>query len=101
MIIQRDDLHKAIDKLPESALIELAKFVDFLQFKSHYDEQPGDLWNLSEDKTAYRQSEKVDEPSLFSPVHFAEGVIKGIDFSPEYIAEVRKELWANFREDAE
>ena len=100
MIIQRDTLHKAIDKLPESALVELAKFIDFLQFKAHYNEQSDNLWQLSEDKTIYQQLEKVGELPLFNPVYFPEGIIK-VDFSSEYIAEARKELWANFGEGVE
>ena len=87
MIIQRDALHRAIDTLPESALVELAKFIDFLQFKTHYNEQSDNLWQLSEDTTTYQQFEKVGEPLLFNPVYFPEGIIKGIDFSPEYITE--------------
>ena len=33
---QRDDLHQAIDQLPDSSLVELAKFIEFLQFKTQY-----------------------------------------------------------------
>ena len=31
---KRDDLHQAIDQLPDSSLVELAKFIEFLQFKT-------------------------------------------------------------------
>ena len=39
--IQRDVLHQAIDKLPDSTLIELAKFIEFLQFKALNNEPIG------------------------------------------------------------
>jgi hypothetical protein len=32
----------------------------------------------------------------FEPVNFPEGILEGYDFSPEFIAEARKELWAGF-----
>lgn len=42
--IERDVLHQAIDKLPESTLIELAKFIEFLQFKTQHDEPLSEGW---------------------------------------------------------
>jgi hypothetical protein len=41
--IQRDALHQAIDQLSEGVLDELAKFIQFLQFKVQHDEQSSDL----------------------------------------------------------
>jgi hypothetical protein len=98
--IQRDVLHQAIDKLPEGTLIELAKFIEFLQFKVQRDEQIGDVWELPEDDNIAWQSETEETPP-FNPVHFPDGILKGVDFSPEYIAEARKELWAGFGENFE
>lgn len=98
--IQRDVLYQAIDKLPENALIELAKFVEFLQFKVQQDEQITDQWELSEDDKLEWQAE-TEAPPPFNPVYFPEGILKGFDFSPEYIAEARKELWVGFGEGFE
>lgn len=95
--IQRDTLHQAIDKLPESELIELAKFIEFLQFKVQQDAQPSDVWELAEDNDVDWQPETEEKP-LFNPVYFPEGILKGFDFSPEYITGARKELWAGFGE---
>ena len=39
--MQRHDLHQAIDRLPDSSLVELAKFIEFLKFKTQFDEQTG------------------------------------------------------------
>lgn len=38
-------------------------------------------------------------PPLFNPVYFPEGILQGYDFSPEFIADARKEMWARFGED--
>ncbi len=89
--IQRDTLHQAIDKLPENALIELARFIEFLQFKIQHNEQISEAWETSDDSYTVGDTEKTPP---FNPVHFPEGILKGFDFSPEYIAEARKELWS-------
>jgi len=73
--VQRNTLYRAIDTLPDSALVELSQFVEFLQFKA--------------------QLEPVETPP-FNPVDFPEGLLSEFDFSPEYIAEARKELWIGF-----
>lgn len=98
--IQRDALYQAIDKLPKNTLIELARFVEFLQFKVQQDEQITDQWELSKDNKIEWQTETEELPP-FNPVHFPEGILKGFDFSPEYIAEARKELWVGFAEGFE
>ncbi len=98
--LQREALRQAIDKLPENELIELAKFVEFLQFKAQRDEQITDQWELSEDNNI-EWSVDTEEPPPFNPVYFPEGILKGPDFSPESIAAARKELWVGFGEDVE
>jgi len=95
--VQRDALHRAIDDLPENTLIELAKFVEFLQFKVRHDEQIGNQWTLSKGDDIDWQPE-TEEPPPFNPVHFPEGILEGFDFSPEYIAKARIALWAGFGE---
>jgi hypothetical protein len=35
----------------------------------------------------------------FNPVYFPEGILQGYEFSPEFIADARKELWAGFGKD--
>ena len=47
---QRDDLHLAIDRLPDSSLIELAKFIEFLQFKTQRVEPLSETWEQPERK---------------------------------------------------
>jgi hypothetical protein len=37
----------------------------------------------------------------FEPVNFPEGILQGYDFSPEFIAEARKEMWAGFGKEPE
>lgn len=98
--IQRDALHQAIDKLPENALIELVNFVEFLQFKAQQAEQITDQGELSKDDKLEGQAE-TEEPPLFNPVYFPEGILEGFDFSPEYIAAARKALWVGFGEGFE
>ena len=81
--IERHTLYQAIDRLPENTLIELARFIEFLQFKSQRDAQ------VDEDTAT-----KGEPP--FNPVYFPEGVLQGYEFSPEFIADARKELWTGF-----
>ncbi|GAB4410201.1 MAG: hypothetical protein Fur0044_03860 [Anaerolineae bacterium] len=99
MIIQRNVLHEAIDKLPENALDELAKFIEFLQFKIQYDEFSA-VPNLIKESDMNWQIETQNNPP-FNPVHFPEGILTGFDFSPEYIATARKELWLGIGADFE
>ncbi len=93
--IERDTLYKAIDKLPESTLVELARFIEFLQFKYQPDEQISETWQSPGNKIT------EEEKPPFNPVYFPKGILKDVDFSPEDIAEARKELWAGFGEDFE
>jgi len=81
--IEHNALYQAIDRLPENALIELTRFIEFLQFKSQRDVQ------VNEDTAT-----KGETP--FNPVYFPEGILQGYEFSPEFIADTRKELWAGF-----
>jgi hypothetical protein len=100
MDIQRDALHQAIDQLPEDVLDELAKFIQFLQFKVQHDEQSDDL-EREEKNTDIDSPLNAEGRSPFNPVYFPEGLLKGVDFSPEYIKEARREFWAGLGEDFE
>lgn len=96
--IQRDALHQAIDQLPEDVLDELAKFIQFLQFKVQHDEQSSDLERETQSIDT-DWSLKTEGKPVSNPVYFPEGLLKGVDFSPEYIKEARKEFWVGLGED--
>ena len=81
--IERNTLYQTIDRLPENTLIELTRFIEFLQFKSRRDVQANE-----------GTATKGETP--FNPVYFPEGILQGYEFSPEFIADARKELWAGF-----
>jgi hypothetical protein len=76
------DIYQQILELPQESLVELAKFIEFLRFKAD---------GAGEEK----QTRK--------PVHIRdlEGLLEGYDFSPEFIAEARREMWGNFPRDIE
>jgi len=73
-----------IEELPQASLVELAKFIEFLRFKAGKTEP---------------KSEDADERP-FRPVKLG-GLLEGYDFSPEFIAEGRREMWGNFPRDIE
>lgn len=89
-IAAREKLHQIIDTLPDTLLEEVAQLIENAQVK------PTQPYVLKETRAEYH----VDEPE-FIPVHFPEGILKGVDFTPEYIAQARKELWAGFGESVE
>ena len=84
--LKRETLHRAIERLPESTFAELARFIEFLQFKTRHNEAM---------TNALQPSENHERPP-FNAVHFPEAIVSGVDFSSEYIAQARKELWAGF-----
>jgi hypothetical protein len=69
--IQQDIL-----ELPQESLPELEQFIEFLRFKIKPHRK----------KT---EDEKLDT----SAVRNLRGILKGYDFSPEFIAEARREMW--------
>ena len=71
----------------------------FLRFKVQYDES-SDVPNLIKESDINWQIEPHHNPP-FNPVHFPEGSLTGFDFSPEYLAEARKELWLGVGADFE
>lgn len=96
--IERDTLHQAIDELPEHTLMELAGFIEFLQFKYQAGAQVSEA-QLSPKSDATAWQPTTEEQPPFNPVYFPEGILQGSDFSPESIAKARKDLWAGFGKD--
>jgi hypothetical protein len=76
------DICQQIAELPQESLVELAKFIEFLRFK------------MEESATGT----KADKPLRIIKLG---GLLKGYDFSPEFIAEARREMWGNFPRDIE
>ncbi len=76
------DICQQVAELPQESLVDLAKFVEFLRFKAD---------GAGKEKQAGK------------PVHIRdlEGLLEGYDFSPEFIAEARREMWGNFPRDIE
>jgi len=74
------DIYRQILDLPQESLVDLSKYVEFLHFKAD---------GAKEGKQARK------------PVHIRdlEGLLEGYDFSPEFIAETRREMWGNFPRD--
>jgi len=74
------DIYQQIEELPQASLVELAKYIEFLRFKA-------------DGANKGKQAKK--------PVHIRdlEGLLEGYDFSPEFIAEARQEMWGNFPRD--
>jgi hypothetical protein len=76
------DIYQQIAELPQESLVELAKFIEFLRFK---------------------MGESATETKAEKPLRIIKlgGLLKGYDFSPEFIAEARREMWGNFPRDIE
>lgn len=97
---RRDVLHQAIDNLPESTLSDLARFIEFLQFKAQEFEPDDTLRDISADDDENSIAE-TKSPPPFNPVYFPESVLPEFDFSPEYIKEARQEFLVGFGEGFE
>jgi len=78
------DICQQIEELPQASLVDLAKFIEFLRFKAG--------------KTKPKSEDADERP--FRPVKLG-GLLEGYDFSPEFIAEARREMWGNFPRDIE
>lgn len=76
------DICQQIEELPQESLVELAKFIEFLRFK---------------------KGESATETKTKKPLRIIKlkGLLAGYDFSPEFIAEARREMWGNFPRDIE
>ncbi|MBM4465076.1 MAG: hypothetical protein FJ014_05890 [Chloroflexi bacterium] len=76
------DIYQQILELPQESLVELARFIEFLRFKA---------------------GESATEAKVEKPLRIIKlgGLLEGYDFSPEFIAEARREMWGNFPRDIE
>ena len=81
-VVTGEDIYQKILELPQETLPDLAEYVEFLRFRAN------------------RSHEEKQVPK---PVHIKdlEGILDGYDFSPEFIAEGRREMWGNFPRDIE
>lgn len=77
-------LQREIRELPTESLSDLEKFVEFLRFKAKPEEK--------------RDLERLDT----TQARRLRGILKGYDFSPEFIAQARREMWRKYHtEDAQ
>ncbi|MCP4167983.1 MAG: hypothetical protein GY759_19100 [Chloroflexi bacterium] len=74
LIMERAELHQAIDRLPDEALADIA--------------------NIVKDLIVEYQGKEGKPP--FEPVYFPEGIGKDTDITIEEIRQMRREVWANF-----
>jgi len=75
--ISVQQLVEKIRALPSAELSELDTFIDFLRFKA-------------------QQTSSVKADTSLSVIHLR-GLLSGYDTSPESLAELRRELWANMQ----
>lgn len=73
-------IYEQIQTLPEESLLELTRYIEFLRFKTR------------KPKAKSRATRPLRIVKL-------EGLLKGYDFSPEFIAEARREMWKKFYDD--
>lgn len=73
-------IQQEVLELPQETLPELERFIEFLRFK-----------------TKSRKKKATIEPP-FDPTDAIrlDGLLKGYDFSPEFIKEARREMWHKF-----
>lgn len=68
-----------IEQLPPESLDDLASYVEFLRFKA-------------------RSTQAITTPSEKLRVVNLRGLLAGYDFSPEFLAEARREMWQSMEE---
>ncbi len=75
-------VYQEAQEFPEESLLEIMRFMEFLRFKT-------------------RKAERAEEQRLDPvPLRNLRGILKGYDFSPEFIAEARREMWHKFHAEA-
>lgn len=80
--LTHQDIYQQILELPQDTLADLAKYIEFLRFRA------GETQAKAE----------VEKPLRIVDL---EGFLEGYDFSPEFIAGARREMWGNFPRDIE
>lgn len=83
-MILTQKLQQDILELPQESLPELENFIEFLRFK-----------------TKPRKKKAKEEKYDTTAARNLHGILKGYDFSPEFIAEARREMWGGKKADAE
>ncbi len=68
---------ETIKTLPAESMDELAAFVEYLKYK-------------------YQRQSAIKRRRKMTRLKDLHGILKGYDFSPEKIAEARREMWGNF-----
>ncbi len=78
-----EKLQQEILELPQESLPDLEKFIEFLRFKAKPRKSP---------RSEANQPLKIVKLG---------GILAGYDFSPEMLAEARREMWHKFHEEPE
>ena len=79
--ITTQNIIEQIKVLPPESLDDLASYVEFLRFKAQGTGAP------------------ASSPEKLRIVNLR-GLLKGYDFSPEFLAEARREMWQSMEETA-
>lgn len=74
-------IYEQAQALPDESLLELARYIEFLKFKA---------------RKSTRKSAPKERPLSTQQIVHLEGLLNGYDFSPEILAEARREMWQNF-----
>ena len=79
--VMTQKIYEQIQELPEESLLEVSRYLEFLRFKAR------------KPKTKPMPKEQQTPPLRIVKLG---GILKGYDFSPELLAEARKEMWKKF-----
>ena len=79
-------LQQDILELPQESLPELENFIEFLRFK------------MKPRRTKIKEAKPEYDPTDAIRL---DGLFKGYDFSPEFIAEARRDMWRKYYTETE
>ena len=79
LTVSAQQICEQIQELPEESLDEIARFIEFLRFKE-------------------QRAESEERVVVTGKLARLEGLLKGYDFSPEVLAEARREMWREFQD---